>query len=482
MPDITIVKIKVRRGSDDQRKKIVLDQGELGYTIDTKRVFVGDGSLSGGKVVGNKNFGIFNLGSGLGTVAGAQIGDIGYANSKLYSLTANEYNSSLSGWSYIGPVPDNDNIEFTDSNTLTVKTSSLDADDIKEAAFGSGIVKDGSTIAVDFNTDFLELSSTKLSLKTSSVGEREIKTTALSSGLVGGAGIPLKIDIEEAISSGLQFDATNKLQTAIARSDSVAFSSFRNDTFGAGLIYNNTTNQIENILSTINTDNFELTNKQLSLLNQGVSGVYEMPQISLDTFGVVNDVPESTFFDCLTATSLTGADFVPVGAILPHAAAIGDVPEGYLLCNGHYLNKVEYSELHEVISTNYGVDPSTTDNFRLPNLTGGNVLQFGTGNVPTNTQFWYLTGSENDTSAANLSAIATNYIIKFTSAQTGMFTGAPNQVSEGLTHNGTTYSATDSDGNLTILSSAGFLTLALSGETRNNNATFDRYAIPIFNY
>ncbi len=480
MPDITIVKIKVRRGSDDQRKKIVLDQGELGYTIDTKRVFVGDGSLSGGKVVGNKNFGIFNLESGLGTVAGAQIGDIGYANSKLYSLTANEYNSSLSGWSYIGPAPDNENIEFTDSNTLTVKQSSLDANDITNSAFGSGLVRDGSSISINFNTDFLELSSTKLSLKTSSVGEREIKTTALSSGLVGGAGVPLKIDIEDANTSGLTFDANNKLQIAGAPTNSVAFSSFKNDTFGAGLVYNNTTNQIENILSSVNFDNFDLTNKQLSLKSQAVSGEYEMPQITLDAYGVVKGIPDSTFFDCLTATSLTGVDVVPVGAILPHAAAIGQIPDGYKLCNGHFLDKDDFSELYRVIGTNYGTAGNT---FRLPNLTGGNVLQFGINETPNlASQTWYLTGSETDTSAANLSAIATNYIIKFTSAQTGIFTGAPNQISEGLPHNGTTYSATDSDGNSHILSSAGFLTLALSGNTRNNGATFDRYAIPIFNY
>ncbi len=61
MPDITIVKIKVRRGSDDQRKQLVLDQGELGYTIDTKRVFVGDGSVAGGSVIGTKNFGAYIL-------------------------------------------------------------------------------------------------------------------------------------------------------------------------------------------------------------------------------------------------------------------------------------------------------------------------------------------------------------------------------------------------------------------------------------
>ena len=54
MANITIVKLKVRRGSNAQRQTIVLDQGEVGYTIDTKRLFVGDGSTTGGHVVGNK--------------------------------------------------------------------------------------------------------------------------------------------------------------------------------------------------------------------------------------------------------------------------------------------------------------------------------------------------------------------------------------------------------------------------------------------
>ncbi len=480
MPDITIVKIKVRRGSDDQRKQLVLDQGELGYTIDTKRLFVGDGSVTGGSVVGNKNFGIFNLESGLGTVDGAQRGDIGYANSKLYTLTASSYDSSLSGWSYIGPVPDNENIEFTATNTLTVKTSSLDADDIKESAFGSGLKKDGSAIAIDFNTDFLELSSTKLSLTEGSITKREIATTAISGGLVGGAGTQITINVGD----GLELTSDNKLQTSPTRANSVNFDSFNNQAFGNGLVYNNTTKQIQNIISELNADNFNLSNSRLSLLNQSISGQYEMSRIVLDNYGVSDGIPDSTFFDCLTATSLTGADFVPVGAILPHAAAIGTVPDGYLLCNGHYLSRESapagYKELYDVIGTNYGNRDNT--DFRLPNLTGGNVLQFGTGVAPTDSQYWYLTGSQTDSSGANLSALATNYIIKYTSAQTGIFTGAPNQVSEGFTHNGTTYSATDSDGNPLILSSAGFLTLALSGTTRYKDATFDRYAIPIFNY
>ena len=55
MANITIVKLKVRRGSDAQRRDIVLDQGEVGYTLDSKRLFVGDGSTYGGKVAGNVN-------------------------------------------------------------------------------------------------------------------------------------------------------------------------------------------------------------------------------------------------------------------------------------------------------------------------------------------------------------------------------------------------------------------------------------------
>ena len=83
MSDITIVKFKVRRGSDAQRSKVILDRGEVGYTIDTKRLFVGDGVLSGGNVIGSKFHGVFNLASGLGSVDGAQIGDIGVADSNI---------------------------------------------------------------------------------------------------------------------------------------------------------------------------------------------------------------------------------------------------------------------------------------------------------------------------------------------------------------------------------------------------------------
>jgi hypothetical protein len=49
----TILKLVVRQGPDSDRQVLVLDSGELGYTVDLKRLYVGDGFLSGGNVVGN---------------------------------------------------------------------------------------------------------------------------------------------------------------------------------------------------------------------------------------------------------------------------------------------------------------------------------------------------------------------------------------------------------------------------------------------
>lgn len=53
----TVVKLIVRRGQESERLKIVLSEGELGYTVDQARLYVGDGVTPGGHVAGNKMFG-----------------------------------------------------------------------------------------------------------------------------------------------------------------------------------------------------------------------------------------------------------------------------------------------------------------------------------------------------------------------------------------------------------------------------------------
>jgi len=40
--------LRIRRGTDAQRQTALLDQGELAYTTDTQKLFIGDGATSGG--------------------------------------------------------------------------------------------------------------------------------------------------------------------------------------------------------------------------------------------------------------------------------------------------------------------------------------------------------------------------------------------------------------------------------------------------
>jgi len=49
----TLLKLLVRRGNNYDRTQITLDSGELGYTTDTKRLYIGDGSTAGGNIIGN---------------------------------------------------------------------------------------------------------------------------------------------------------------------------------------------------------------------------------------------------------------------------------------------------------------------------------------------------------------------------------------------------------------------------------------------
>ena len=49
----TLLRLIVRRGLESERTAALLDDGELGYTTDTKRLWIGDGVNAGGSVAGN---------------------------------------------------------------------------------------------------------------------------------------------------------------------------------------------------------------------------------------------------------------------------------------------------------------------------------------------------------------------------------------------------------------------------------------------
>ena len=70
-----ITKILIRKGSNEEKNEVVLDQAELGYTTDFDRVFVGDGVTMGGNTVGQKYFGEKNLNTEVDSLSQAEYGD-----------------------------------------------------------------------------------------------------------------------------------------------------------------------------------------------------------------------------------------------------------------------------------------------------------------------------------------------------------------------------------------------------------------------
>jgi hypothetical protein len=121
----TLFKWIFRQGSDANRKNVILKSGEPGYTTDTKRLWVGDGTTTGGVLVGN----VFKGSSAdITTLAPCEIGDTAYDsdNRKLYRLQNNE-GSNLSDWEMVGGVyvTGDNTINLSNNNELSVNVTAL---------------------------------------------------------------------------------------------------------------------------------------------------------------------------------------------------------------------------------------------------------------------------------------------------------------------------------------------------------------------
>jgi len=129
MASVSVIKLKVRRGSDYERRQITLDVGELGYVSDVaaRRIFVGDGSTKGGNPAGIKFYtaDINNPDPALQT---CQVGDIIFntSDNRLYSLSGynlqNFPNYSVpTAYQFIGTRTDNASLEYHPNGSIKVK-------------------------------------------------------------------------------------------------------------------------------------------------------------------------------------------------------------------------------------------------------------------------------------------------------------------------------------------------------------------------
>lgn len=145
----TIIKLLARRGSDLERKNIILSEGEFGYVVDTKRLYIGDGFTPGGIPTSvrfhNTTTNILSIGE---TVL---INDLVYKSdtNEIYKLVSGT-GSSLSDWQLISSPKyvynDNATLSATPAGVLFVRE--ISGQHISDNALGEGIEKVSNKISL----------------------------------------------------------------------------------------------------------------------------------------------------------------------------------------------------------------------------------------------------------------------------------------------------------------------------------------------
>ena len=195
MPTQTIIKLKIRRGTDSQRKSVVLEQGELGYTTDTSRVFVGDGTTAGGRPVGSVFHTPVASIFGRTTVSRAVQNDIVVERSLMYQLTGTDF-SQINQWLNISPKLDGVILRYeTGTNRIIITPGTITADKLAQSIVApNGGLTFNTGIAV--NVDDVTISSSNNRLGVKKITENNINSTALGKSLIGGDGTKLNVNFD----------------------------------------------------------------------------------------------------------------------------------------------------------------------------------------------------------------------------------------------------------------------------------------------
>jgi len=282
MPDISIIKLKIRRGTDAQRKLVILEQGELGYTTDTGRVFVGDGGTLGGNAVGAKLFPPIINQSQLTSIP-AFVGDAVYAGSLLYQLTASDY-TSLSSWGLIELTPDNSTLEYTGSPSryLQIKNNGITGTKFNSSAAYSqgGIIATAvNGLSANVDTKYIVLSSNYITL--SSVDENKIKTSSFGNGIVGGDGVKVSVNADPTY-----FGYNSGVLTLTSMPPGIVdFASLSGGIFGAGLTVGVT--DVQTVLQNVDNTSIINTAGVISVNNIVVGGTTNLENIIYNSKGQV---------------------------------------------------------------------------------------------------------------------------------------------------------------------------------------------------
>ncbi len=275
MPDIEIVKLKIRRGTEAQRTSVILEQGELGYTTDNKRIWVGDGFTSGGNITGNIVHPPLSISSRT-ALATATTGDLVYENNFLYQLSGTDY-SVLSSWGFIGSVPDTNTIDYNASNKLHVIDNAISARNLHpDSVYSSGAIGLNATAGLSANVDNSTLTVNTLTnqLSVLTIDENHIATSSFGNGVQGGGGTTISIDATSTFSF-----PSGELEIASVPAGVVDANALKGSSVGAtlnvsGNVLNLATigNGVTNALDTINYDIYGRVSSRASTIVQNITG------------------------------------------------------------------------------------------------------------------------------------------------------------------------------------------------------------------
>lgn len=243
MAEIKIAKIKLRRGTNSQRKSVILDQGELVGTLDTKRLYMGNGVLSGGDSVSSKIHPSVSNVSSLINI-NAETNDIVRANNTWYQLTGTN-SGTLSAWANIN-TPVSSEFQYIDG-TLATKLSGLSASSINPITVSNGLKIQDGVIQSHFNTKSLEISASQLSIKIEGINERELASSTFTNGISGGNNnkVGLRVNpLQFYFSSGV-------LSLSTIPPNSLTFPALDSSWFGTGLIYDGVNQKIKTNVSSV---------------------------------------------------------------------------------------------------------------------------------------------------------------------------------------------------------------------------------------
>jgi len=364
MPNIRIIKLKIRRGSDTERKQVVLEQAELGYTIDTRRLFIGDGVTLGGEAIGAKVHSVLPSSNTRNFVSTAYQNDVVYENNFLYQLTGTDY-SQLTAWSFIGTQANNSSIEYDSERRLKVKDNGITTAMIQPSAINLSKINaeivsplgginfsSVSGLSANLNQTIFQVnSSNEITIKDKgitgskiaddSISKDQINSDAISKGLIGGSGTALSARVDN---------------------DTVILNS--SDEIAIGNVYGSNINlgpgmeagagdTLAHFIQRVNNVNLNVSDYRLDLTEKLIynNRQYNSPNLVIDKAGLIRSVSNNI---CLPLSSNSPA-------------------------YGGYAAQLSGNEVRTTVTATTGIDSGT---FTLSSA-GFMVVRIGTPNITT---------------------------------------------------------------------------------------------------